>query len=357
MLRANPHQIFSEYEELGDDPAVQRADYRTYLLDGVDGQYLLQNAQDAGEIYAAHRLMQSLQERGFTNLVPIVPTVDGEPVASRYGGPWFLQPYYPPAELNTEEEILQLARLLAAFHLAIGGDEEGAMVHGRLKPGVIRKGLSGELLLDGWDGAEHGNAADDLMPLLLLAARQGPGCPVSALDAYTTVRHLQDDERSRINDLVAHCSPSTLQGLEVPEPRRTAKQEPPPPSDLLERARGAAEKGRWNLTKEDENVSKCEASPEAVDVEPTQDIAQDTPPERQMRMNRGVSEERLSPLRWEFPPPLKASESMAPAAADEPCCDESDPCNEGCDEPECCDDEPECCDEQAQEECCPPEQT
>ncbi len=349
MLRANPYQIFSEYEELGEDPAVQKADYRTYLLDGVDGQYLLQCVQDSGDIHSAHRLMQSLQKRGFTNLVPIVLTVDGEPLVSGYGGEWFLQPHYPPAELNTEEEILQLARLLAAFHLHTDGGEKGAMVHGRLQPEVIRKGPSGELLLDGWDGAGLGNAADDLMPLLLLAARQGPECPVSALDTYTAVRNLQDNERSRINDLVAHCSQAALQGLEVPEPRRTEKQESHPPSDLLERARGAAEKGRWNLTKEDEIVSKCEASPEAVDVEPTH-VAQETPPEKQMQMNKGSSEERLSPLRWEFPPPLKDSESMAPAAADEPHCDESDSCNECCDEPECCD-------EQAPEECCPPEQT
>lgn len=349
MLRANPYQIFSEYEELGEDPAVQKADYRTYLLDGVDGQYLLQYVQDSGDIHSAYRLMQSLQKRGFTNLVPIVLTGDGEPLVSGYGGEWFLQPYYPPAELNTEEEILQLARLLAAFHLATDGGEEGAMVHGRLKPEVIRKGPPGELLLDGWDGAEHGNAADDLMPLLLLAARQGPECPVSALDAYTAVRNLQDNERSRINDLVAHCSQAALQGLEVPEPRRTAKQESHPPSDLLERARSAAEKGKWSLIKEDEIVSKCESSPKDVGEEPTQDLAQETPPEKQTRVKKGSSEERLSPLRWEFPPALKDGESIAPAAKDEPCCDESDSCDECCDKSECCD-------EQAQEECCPPEQ-
>lgn len=321
MLRADPHQILSSYEQLDDDPAVRRADYRTYLVEEADCQYLLRDALDPEPICRAHRLMQSLKKRGFTNLVPIVPTTRGEPTVSGYGGEWYLQPHYPPAELNTGEELLRLARLLGSLHLCTEGEEEGSMVHGRLGPGVVRAGPSGELLLDSWDHAGPGNAADDLMPLLFMAAQQGCAVPASTLDAYASVRDLGKEERSRLNDLIARCRESRLRGLAVPEPKE--KPGEMPPGDLLERALSAVEKGKWTPSREDETVSRPELNREDVDVRPTEDEVGGDPPEKE--------KEKLSPLRWEFPPALSAADEKGTAPDEETeCCDQQEQKDDRC---------------------------
>ncbi|MFO8060448.1 MAG: hypothetical protein R6U70_07330, partial [Bacillota bacterium] len=273
MLRTKSHPILSEYEELDGQPSVRRVDARTYLLETDRSQYLLQYATRPGRIHSSAHLMQSLRKRGFTNLVPIVLTTDGEPTVRGSGGEWFLQPLHPQARLEEGGQLRRLARLLAACHCCADDSEEGAMVHGQLTPEAVRSGPSGELLLDCWDGAGPGNAADDLIFVLRLAAGRDEEEPASVLEAYAEVRNLRDGERDRLRDMLDHCSDPTLRNLAIPKPRGPLKEEPP--GDLLARARTAAADGKWTPSREEQTVSTSEVTPEDTRDRPATDQKED----------------------------------------------------------------------------------